>query len=486
MQVVVVGGGIGGLASALTLGRAGHAVTLLERDDTPLPPSADEAFWWNRRGAPQVRHSHAFLARLVQLLRERHPDVLAALLDAGASEIRYGDGVPETVTNYEPAPSDDELTMLACRRTTFEWVLRKAVLADPGVRVLGGQAVTGLSAAAPAGAAAGGPPHVTGVRVASGDSLDADLVVMADGRRSALIERLGELGVGPLPETLDDTGITYASRFYRLADGVELGHLDGRLVGGDLGYLKYGIFPGDNRTFSITLAAPIEDAELRNALTDPATFDRAASTLRASEGWIGPGVADPVTEVHTMAGLVNRRRRLVVDGEPLVTGVVAVGDALICTNPLYGRGCTLAFWGAELLADAIASTGADAVALAVAYDGFASQHLAPWHDAARAQDGEAKRVAAAHLTGDDPDDPGDPRSFLRAVYRDGLVPAMRTDAVVHRAVVRSFNLLSPPDALMADAAVTATVLAAYEARGSRPPEPDLGPRTRAELLAAIA
>ena len=50
---------------------------MLERDATPLPADPDAAFWWDRRGAPQVRHSHAFLARLRNLLRDRHPDVLA-------------------------------------------------------------------------------------------------------------------------------------------------------------------------------------------------------------------------------------------------------------------------------------------------------------------------------------------------------------------------------------------------------------------------
>ena len=64
MRVIVVGGGVAGLGSALALARAGHEVTVLERDDTPMPTSADDAFEWDRRGAPQVRQSHAFLARL--------------------------------------------------------------------------------------------------------------------------------------------------------------------------------------------------------------------------------------------------------------------------------------------------------------------------------------------------------------------------------------------------------------------------------------
>ncbi len=70
MRIIVVGGGIAGLGTALACARDGHEVTVLERDDTPMPPNPDAAFEWQRTGAPQVRHSHAFLARLRNLLRE--------------------------------------------------------------------------------------------------------------------------------------------------------------------------------------------------------------------------------------------------------------------------------------------------------------------------------------------------------------------------------------------------------------------------------
>ena len=59
MKVTVIGGGVSGLGTALALARRGHEVTVVERDHTPMPTSADEAFDWDRRGAPQVRHSHA-------------------------------------------------------------------------------------------------------------------------------------------------------------------------------------------------------------------------------------------------------------------------------------------------------------------------------------------------------------------------------------------------------------------------------------------
>ena len=77
MHIVVIGGGMAGLGTALACARDGHRVTILERDATRRCQSRrDAAFAWERRGAPQVRHSHAFLARLRNLLRDRAPDVL--------------------------------------------------------------------------------------------------------------------------------------------------------------------------------------------------------------------------------------------------------------------------------------------------------------------------------------------------------------------------------------------------------------------------
>lgn len=54
LDAVVVGAGIGGLGSALALARDGHRVTVIERDDTPMPDDVEGAFEWNRSGAPQV------------------------------------------------------------------------------------------------------------------------------------------------------------------------------------------------------------------------------------------------------------------------------------------------------------------------------------------------------------------------------------------------------------------------------------------------
>jgi 2-polyprenyl-6-methoxyphenol hydroxylase-like FAD-dependent oxidoreductase len=478
-HVVVVGGGVSGLGAALTLSRRGHTVTVVERDPTPLPATADEAFDWDRRGAPQVRHSHAFLARLRNLLRDRHPDVLASLLEAGATELRFGDDLGPTVTNYVREPGDDDLVMLACRRTTFEWVLRRTVTAEGRVEIITGAAVTGLVADPAEGA-----PIVTGVTLDNGTSMAADIVVVASGRRSTLPDWLAAIGVSALPEEVEDTGIVYCSRFYRLRPG-QARPPRGGVIGGDLGYLKYGVFVGDNATFSVTLAVPTDDTELRGLLTRPENFERVASLLPATAPWVELDRAEPMTSVHRMAGLLNRLRTFVVDGEPIAIGVHPVGDALLCTNPLYGRGCATGFWSAALLDEAITAHIDDARAQALSYHEAVQTEIEPWYRASVAQDAGARRVAAALLAGRDPEDGDDPRAFMRSVFREGLIPALRRDAIVLRAFVRNLNLLTPPDALLHDADVGARVLAVWQERDQRAPEKPLGPKTRAELLAAM-
>src|SRR5436190_1632533 len=108
-HAVVIGSGIAGLAAARVLADRDARVTLLERDVEPEAATADEAFTaWQRRGAPQVRHSHAFLGRLRALLRDRYPDLLDALRAAGAAELDMLARPPLTLPPLERLPGDED------------------------------------------------------------------------------------------------------------------------------------------------------------------------------------------------------------------------------------------------------------------------------------------------------------------------------------------------------------------------------------------
>jgi 2-polyprenyl-6-methoxyphenol hydroxylase-like FAD-dependent oxidoreductase len=496
MHIVVIGAGVAGLGTALTTSRAGHLVTLIERDATPLPADPKGAFEWDRRGAPQVRHSHALLARLRNLLRDRHPDVLAALVEAGATEIDFMEMLPEGM-DPTPHPGDEDLVALACRRTTFEWVLRRMVLAEKGVELRDGAAVHQVTSVCDGE----GPPRITGVVLDDGTTIDADLVVAAGGRREDVPALLEPLGV-TIEEREEDTGIIYYSRFFELLDDAEFPLQTGP-IGGDLGYLKYAVFQGDNRTFSITFATRTDDDTLRARLLDPDVFLQAAVALPATAAYVD-GRSRPITGVNVMARLLNRDRRFTDDGEPLVAGFVAVGDAHTCTNPLYGRGCSLAMVQAQLVADSLEAHGDDLVAVSRDYEAACATEIHPWYRAAVAQDRltreDAARAQAAASDADGagatdgPDDeqidatddaaPPPPEDPMRAMMRDGLLPAMRVDPVVLRAFLRMFNLLEAPDSLMTNYDVIGRVMQVYQDRDQRPPEEPLGP-DRSELMAAL-
>ena len=161
-------------------------------------------------------------------------------------------------------------------------------------------------------------------------------------------------------------------------------------------------------------------------------------------------------------------------------------SAVLCTNPLYGRGCATAFWGAHLMVAAVAVNADDPEKMLLAYDAALRAEIHPWYRASVEQDAEARRVAKALLAGEDPDgETSDQRAFMRAVFRDGLLPALRRDIVVLRAFFRSLNLLTAPNALIKDPDVTGRVLTVWQDRDNRQPEPALGPKRRVDLLALL-
>jgi len=507
-EIVVVGAGVAGLGCALTLAKAGHEVTVLERDRTPYPADPEAAFDWDRRGAPQVRHSHALLARLRNILVNSHPEVLERLLAAGATEIDFLANRSPEMQDVGPQPGDDELVAIACRRTTFEWVLRGVVMEQPGVRLLDGVAVSGLRHQLAPDAAA--PPVVTGVDATcdgTAVSFEADLVVVANGRRSILPTWLSDIGVA-VGESTEDTGIVYLSRFYRLAPDADPPQGSGP-VAGDLGYLKYGLFQGDNRTFSVTLASRVHDRELRARISEPDGFDAAARSIDTMKPWLATETATAITDVAMMAKLINRRRLFVTEGTPAVLGVHAVGDCHTATNPLYGRGCSMAMVSAEILGQSLAEHGADHHGRALEYEAAHEREILPWYLASVASDADTRRAAAearaakeasangefvdgdaspvdtgADSRGDFGDDTVDPEQFIKDVMREGLMPAVRTDPYVMRAFLRTVNLLSPPHAMMSDPDVIGRVLASYQERHNRPAEAVVGPK-RSELLETL-
>ncbi|HUC05955.1 MAG TPA: hypothetical protein VL961_11195, partial [Acidimicrobiales bacterium] len=475
-RVIVAGGSVAGLATALALGRQGHSVVVLERDPLSEFADAEEAFASERRGAPQAHQTHGFLARLTVVLRERFPDVLQALHDAGAQPMSL------TASLGSAQPGDEDLNTLIVRRTTFEWALRDAVRKERQVTYRSGVDVDGLAgtpASLPAGPAhRAGPARVTGVRLSDGSVLEGD-VVACTGRRGAVPAWLAPLGV-EIGETVLDSEIVYLTRWYRRPAELTV-PIDPRL-GGDFGYLKYLAVPCDGSTFSVTLAVRSGDTELRSLLLRPEAFDRACRILPGPDRFFASEGVEPIGPVRPMGGLVNRLRHFTdKDRMALVTGFHAVGDAHTCTNPLYGRGCALAFVQATLLADAFAAHPDDAPARAQAYESASALHIEPWFHSAVMMDSFGERAGGG-------DGAGPPDAFMRrfgTLIADVML-GRSDDPVITRGLLRMINTLTRPDELMADTEFT-TRIASYFT-GPAPAEPDAPSLrvSRRALLAAAA
>ncbi len=465
--VVVVGGGVGGLSTALFLARRGRAVTLLERDGQGPPATLDGVGGWVRRGTPQAGQSHAFVARCRQLFAAEAPDVLVALRDAGVEEIHLGDTPPPTLA--APPDPDHDLVVLASRRTVFEWALRRIVDTEPGIAVRSGVAARALRTEP----GPGGTPTVTGVALDDGSWLAADVVVDAGGRRSAVGGSLGDVS---LPEErVVPCGIAYCSQFFQRRTGAPRPRLNrGYVAGGSFDRYSCLVFPADNGTFSVTFGTLPEDREMR-CLNDERGFLAAAGSVPAVSEWLDPAGAFPISGVATMRGLENRFRRLVRDQRPVVLGLLAVGDAACITNPAHTRGSTLAVESAQAVARAI-HEHEDGESRALAVDAELRRTSEPrFWDSVEQDAMRLDRWRPADEAAPRPSSSGRPRITNAAANA-----AAQRDPVVWRAFTRAQQLLELPDAVLEDPDVVARTQAVL-ASGWR--SPVLEAPSRDELIA---
>ncbi|MFI1942107.1 NAD(P)/FAD-dependent oxidoreductase [Streptomyces purpureus] len=444
-HTVIAGASIAGLATALALAATGHRVTVLDRADAPPPPPADpgrEGTWFTRRPTvPQGGHSHTLTSLGVRTLAHRAPHVLAAARTAGAHLLDLTDALPPDATDTAREMGDDDLTALACRRPTLEHVLHQAALATPGITLRHATTVAALDL--------DDSGRIQAVRTSDHTRLAADAVVDATGRRAASRTWLAQAGIPLAADHTCPSGLTGHTRFYRLLAGQRPGPLGRGNAAGDIFDHYAGVLhPGDGDTFSIALATLPGDRALAG-LNTPEGFTAAARATPGLTVWLESGISEPISPVHAITAPPNTLRGNATTRQKPIPGLFPVADAACITNPLLGRGMSLALAHAYALADLLAAHDPTATTTARLAARLAEDLYTPWYT--HAAHADRLRIARwrAAVTATEPPPPTD-TDRLQAK----IALAARTDGTVWRGLTRMLMTLATPAEILDDKFLT--------------------------------
>lgn len=337
---VVVGCGLAGIAAAAALRRGGRPVLVLEQDALPSKPLP-------RPGVPQADHLHNLLTRGQIDLEELLPGFGQELRATGAREVPVATETQVFEFGTTMPSRDLGLRLVCAPRPLFEHVARRLLLDGGGVSVRQGVRVRQLEL--------GPDDSVTGVLFDTGagqERVDASLVVDASGIRTEGRRWLQRAGL-PVPRI--DRRRT--SRWYVTA---EVGRPASELAV-DRSWM---VFPTPPRTrASIVSPAGVDRwfVSVSGGPGDPPPRSRAelrayAETLEVP--WIarlldrGALLSDP----RTFRRPLSTWNRYDLQEEP-VLGLLPVGDAFMCLDPLIGQGMSVAAWHASILAEALTGLG---------------------------------------------------------------------------------------------------------------------------------
>jgi 2-polyprenyl-6-methoxyphenol hydroxylase-like FAD-dependent oxidoreductase len=298
----------------------------------------------------------------------------------------------------------------------------------------------------------------------------ADLVVDCGGRRSALPAWLAAVGARAPYEEREDCGFVYYGVHFRgrrpqMRASILQTYDSVNLI----------TLPGDHDTWSVVITTHGRDTAMR-ALRDPAAWHRALALFPVAAHWAD---GEPITGVDVMAGIEDRYRRLVVDGEPVATGVVILGDAWACTNPGLGRGASMGMVQSRLLRDLLRETDpADHDKLARRFDEVTAQTAEPLYRMTVGLD----RHRLGEIAGDIVGVPYRPDDKRWAIGKALFAASLGDDPEIIRAYASISAFLATPDEALAAPGLLDRVVAL----GMNAPQYPLPGPSRAELLAALA
>src|SRR3954454_11003306 len=468
-DVLVLGGGICGLATAMLLARDGQEVRVLERDPEEVPASVEDAWQtWDRHGVAQFRQTHNLHPRVRHLLEAELPELRDGLVRNGAYSLDMIGNLPPMINDRDPRPGDDRFLTDTARRSTAEYTFADAARNEPRVTIERGVRVTGVLTGP---SAVDHVPHVVGAVTSDGREIRADLVVDAMGRLSKIGAWLTAAGGRPPYEEAEDCGFTYYTVYFTGPQPPLLGPV---LM--EFGTISFITLPADNDTWAVTLWCASGDQPLK-ALRSLDTFKRVVALSPMQAPWLE---GEAITDVLPMSGTVDRYRRFVVDGKPVMTGMVAVADAWACTNPSAGRGISLGLAHGIRLRDSIRETAGNPVQLAQMFHEITEAELTPWYTSQIRSDRNRYATMDALRQGR----PAPPPASDDYSQRERLFwQAMPFDPDLFRAAMEIIAALTLPQEIYARSSLmerAAAVVRELPADAPAMPTP-----SRADLLAAL-
>jgi 2-polyprenyl-6-methoxyphenol hydroxylase-like FAD-dependent oxidoreductase len=422
-----------GLAASMLLGADGHEVTVVERD-AQEPPGTSQQVWesWSRMGVSQFRQAHYMVARFRHLLDAELPAVRDRLEDLGARRSNVIAALPRSLPDRSDRDGDARFETITGRRPIVESAFALVARECSGVAIRRGVAVTEPLVGA---SLRPGIPHIRGVRTSDGVDLHADLVIDAMGRRSKLTEWVTAVGGRQTYEESSDAGFAYYTRHYR-SEGGTIPEWRGP-VGAEIGTIRVVTLPADNDTWTVALVPIAGDAPFK-ALRRNEVWERVARAIPHAAHWVD---GEPLGDVIAMAGVLDRCRRIVVDGQPVITGLVPVGDAWACTNPTAGRGMTLGLAHAVALRDAIRADPDDPAHLVETFDWITETRLTPWYHDQVNRDNQRAEDVRAEIEGRPPRGPSNDLGAR-------LMAAARVDPEAARGFLDVFSCLALPSEVL--------------------------------------
>ncbi|MBT3428537.1 MAG: NAD(P)-binding protein [Gammaproteobacteria bacterium] len=458
--IAIVGAGICGLCCGLALAKSGHQVTIYERD-VPLPSGdPDDIFFsWTRRGASQFRHPHAFLAVMSNLLEEQFPDLMVEFFKAGARKIAFQDMLTDKLKEkYTPLPGDENLWLMMCRRATMEMVLRRYADKQPNLDIQSSTRVNAMISRSHQGSI-----EVMGLKIqkreagAQEEKVYADIVIDAGGRNSKF-KQWFRLAGAPVVSEQNSAEIVYYTRHYQFLPGNEEPPRSSKTrSAGDLGYLKYGVFPGDSGHFAVIICVPLHEKNLHSYVKDGEDFDRICSHIPGLKPWVDSTLSKATTASFGMGNIKTVWNHFVKNGTPLALNYFAIGDAALYTNPLYGRGCSTGIIHSHLL-NRVFKNHDDPVERALVFDQWTERELRPIFKASLNEDKNGIKRAKAVLEGRSSNRTRGFKSQLGLAFGDALARASQEQIHVLRGALKTFNLMEKPGEFLKDWRIRLTIL----------------------------